>query len=118
VATIDVSSVFVGPVTMFPTAEEPGGVSQITIEMTRKAGGPGGPRVIVDAGVPMNADTSLRDFQLALLERTLVLLRRIADETPESLYQKWVKACDEANADQSSTVSVDGGVTISVKGGA
>jgi hypothetical protein len=101
---------------IFPTTDDPAATSQVTIELTRKNGERGRPQVRVDAGVPMNGDMSVRDLQLALLEQTLFLLKRIVTEAPESLHEKWVRFCDEARSDHSSTVSV-GGVTVSVKEG-
>jgi hypothetical protein len=112
----ELSAVMVTDFGLFPTTDGPATTAKVTIELTRRNGSRGGPQVSVDVGLPVNDGMGLRDLRLALLEQALVLLRRVVNETPDSLHQKWTQTCDEANSDQSSTISV-GGITVSARDG-
>jgi transposase-like protein len=65
-------------------------------------------------------DMNTRDLHIAIFERALFLLKRIADKTPESLRRIWIETVDRANesvqltAGQSRSASV-GGVTVTTK---
>jgi hypothetical protein len=95
----ELSALMVTDFGLFPTTDGPAATAKVTIELTRRNGSRGGPQVSVDVGLPVNDGTGLRDLRLALLEQALILLRRIGNETPESLHAVWTHSCDEANVD-------------------
>jgi transposase-like protein len=65
-------------------------------------------------------DMNTRDLHIAIFERALFILKRIADKTTESLRRIWIETVDRANesvqltAGQSRSASV-GGVTVTTK---
>jgi hypothetical protein len=108
----EIGDVAIGEIDIFPSEVLGLGNAMIAIDMVNKDGGQG-PQVRIATGFDTNDQMTLKEFQLAALERALLLLRRISDETPESLREIWIRTCNEAKNEPPS-VSI-GEVTITQK---
>jgi hypothetical protein len=94
--TRKVSRVRLTEIELFPTSKNALASAVLTIQMATQDGGAFGPEVRLQIGVDISDESNMKALQLELLAYGLSLLRRIADETPESLREILVRTSDEA----------------------
>jgi hypothetical protein len=81
--------VFMNDFTHVVSDEDTGISATVLVSVTRLDGKPDGPSVQIQLMVPVDYGKSLRDAQLAVLDRTLHLLKRIGNENAERLLAQW-----------------------------
>ncbi|WFU33063.1 hypothetical protein QA635_00935 [Bradyrhizobium brasilense] len=102
-----------------PVLPEDGGegvVIGVNIYLARPDGKPDGPHVRVDVMAPLSPEASVRDARHAALERVLHVLRRIGEETPESLNAQWEESFREAAVDAKNSISLGDGFSLTIGG--
>jgi hypothetical protein len=93
----EIVEVVVKDTAFYPTTDRPQFGGTVLIEMATSSGEAGGPQVRVDVAVETQDDMSISDLQNALMERALMLVTRVAEESTQSLRSIWIRTCDHTN---------------------
>ena len=105
-----IGAIAVSEMGLYPTEPNPAGGAQISIELVTGDGAPGGPHARIAVGLTIDGQMTLEQFRLGLFERALFVLKRIANETPESLRDIWIQSMTPS--DQASSDTTDSGYEV------
>jgi hypothetical protein len=95
-----VSTVFFDNFHPFKTEQRgPSVESEVVIGVANADGNREGPYIRVRVNIGVDDQSSLQEIELAVLGRALSLIKRIAAESPQSLFETWVKYVSENSAE-------------------